>query len=147
MVAAQRNSIWEKCQTPDSFRSGGICRQKEGSRRWSRRPHHLLARPGLGRATWWCGALPAPLRLVFWLRGSSGKIGFLKYFLGFFLKVGFLHIDKNTRAILLKIALVCVSCIQNTQIRGDTTAKVFGKVDMFWMYQTRASRATLMPFL
>jgi hypothetical protein len=38
-------------------------------------------------------------------------------------------------AILLKTALVCVSCIQNTQIRGETTAKVFGKVDTFWTYQ------------
>jgi hypothetical protein len=42
---------------------------------------------------------------------------------------------QDTRAILLKIALVRVSCIQNTQIRGETMAKVFGKVDMFWTYQ------------
>jgi hypothetical protein len=41
----------------------------------------------------------------------------------------------DTRAILLKTALVHVSCIQNTQIRGETIAKVFEKVDMFWMYQ------------
>jgi hypothetical protein len=33
----------------------------------------------------------SPLRLSFWLRGSSGKIEFLQYFPGFFLKVGFLH--------------------------------------------------------
>jgi hypothetical protein len=95
MVVAQRNSIWEKRRTPDSFRSKGICRRKEGSRRrlgWS---HHTLARPGLGRATRWCGGLPAPLCLVFWLRGSSGKIGFLQYFSGFFLKVGFLHKNKT----------------------------------------------------
>jgi hypothetical protein len=91
MVAAQRNSIWEKRQTPDVFRSEGICRRKEGSRRWPRRPHHPLAWPGLGRATWWCGALLAPLRLVFWLRGSFGKIEFLQYFSGFFQKVRFLH--------------------------------------------------------
>jgi hypothetical protein len=31
--------------------------------------------------------------------------------------------------------LVHVSCIQNTQIRGKTTAKGFGKVDIFWTYQ------------
>jgi hypothetical protein len=43
---------------------------------------------------------------------------------------------QDTRAILLKIVLVRVSCIQNTQIRGETTAKVFGKVDMFWTYQS-----------
>jgi hypothetical protein len=95
MVAAQRNSIWEKRRTPNVFRSEGICRRKEGSRRWPRRPHHPLAWPGFGRATGWCGALLAPLRLVFWLRGSSGKIGFLQYFSGFFLKVEFLHKNKT----------------------------------------------------
>jgi hypothetical protein len=50
-----------------------------------------LARPGLARATRWCGPLVAPLRLVFWLHESSGKIGDLRYFPGFFLKVGFLY--------------------------------------------------------
>jgi hypothetical protein len=135
MVAVQRNSIWGKRRTPDSFRSKGICRWKEGLRRRLGWPHHTLARPGLGRATRWCGGLPAPLRLVFWLRGSSGKIGFLQYFPRFFLKVGILHTKKDTRAIMLKTALVRVSCIQNTQIRGETTAKVFGIVDTFWTYQ------------
>jgi hypothetical protein len=48
---------------------------------------------------------------------------------------------RDTRAILLKIALVRVSCIQYTQIRGKTTAKVFGKVDTFWMYQLPPSLA------
>jgi hypothetical protein len=38
---------------------------------------------------------------------------------------------RDTRAILLKTALVRVGCIQNTQIRGETTAKMFGKVDTF----------------
>jgi hypothetical protein len=42
---------------------------------------------------------------------------------------------QDTRAILLKIALVRVSCIQNTQIRGETITKVFGEVDTFWTYQ------------
>jgi hypothetical protein len=50
-----------------------------------------LARPGLARATRWCEPLVAPLRLVFWLHVSSGKIETLWYFPGFFLKVGFLH--------------------------------------------------------
>jgi hypothetical protein len=95
MVAAQRKSIWEKRRTPDSFRLKGIFMRKEGSRRQLGWPHHTLAWPGLGRATRWCGGLLAPLRLVFWLRGSSGKIGFLQYFLGFFLKVGFLHKNKT----------------------------------------------------
>jgi hypothetical protein len=66
---------------------------------------------------------------------SSGKIGTLWYFSGFFPKVGFLQKKQDTRAILLKTVLVHVSCIQNTQIRGETTSKVFGKVDMFWRYQ------------
>jgi hypothetical protein len=41
---------------------------------------------------------------------------------------------QDTREILLKTVLVLVSCIQNTQIRGETTTKVFGKVDTFWTY-------------
>jgi hypothetical protein len=59
-VAAQRKSIWEKRQTPAVFRSEGICRRKEGLRRWPRWPHHPLARPGLGRATRGCEPLMAP---------------------------------------------------------------------------------------
>jgi hypothetical protein len=42
---------------------------------------------------------------------------------------------QDTGAILLKTTLVHFSCIQNTQIRGETIAKVFGKVDTFWTYQ------------
>jgi hypothetical protein len=91
VVAAQRNSIWEKRRTSSVFRSETLCRRKEGSRRWSRRPHHPLARPGLARATRWCGPLVARLCLVFWLHESSGKIGVFRYFLGIFLKVTFLH--------------------------------------------------------
>jgi hypothetical protein len=91
VAAAQWNSIWEKCQTLSVFRSETLYRQKEGSRRWPRRPHHPMAWPGLARATRWCGPLVARLRLVFWLHESSGKIGVLRYFLGIFLKVGFLH--------------------------------------------------------
>jgi hypothetical protein len=48
---------------------------------------------------------------------------------------------RDTRAILLKTALVRVSCIQNTQIRGKTTTKVFEKVDTFWTYQLPPSLA------
>jgi hypothetical protein len=50
---------------------------------------------GLGRAPWLCGGLPAPLCLVFWLRGSSGEIEFLQYFPEFLLKVGFPHKNKT----------------------------------------------------
>jgi hypothetical protein len=48
---------------------------------------------------------------------------------------------RDTSAILLKIALVRISCIQNTHIRGETIAKIFGKVDTFWMYQLPPSIA------
>jgi hypothetical protein len=91
MAVAQRKSIWEKRRLPDIFRSGGICRRKEGSRRRPSRPHNRWARPGLGRAPFVCGGLVSPLRLVFWLRGSFGEIGFLPIFPEFLLKVGFLH--------------------------------------------------------
>jgi hypothetical protein len=91
MVAAQQNSIWEKRCLPNIIESGGICRQKERSRGQLRRPHARVARPGLGRAPCVCGSLEPPLRLVFWLRGSSGEIGFLLIFPEFLLKVEFLH--------------------------------------------------------
>jgi hypothetical protein len=67
----------------------------------------------------------------------------LQYFPRFLLKVGFLHKKWDTRVILLKTALVHVSCIQNTQIRGETTAKVFGKVDTFWTYQDPAPHSSV----
>jgi hypothetical protein len=58
----------------------------------------------------------------------------LQYFPGFFPESWISAQKQDTRAILLKTALVRVSCIQNTKIRGETTAKVFGKVDTFWTY-------------
>jgi hypothetical protein len=103
VVAVQRKSIWEKRWTPAPFRSEGICRWKEGSRRRPRRPHNRWARPGLGRAPWLCGGLLAPLRLVFWLRGSSGEIGFLQYFPEFLLKVGFLHKNETPEQFCWKL--------------------------------------------
>jgi hypothetical protein len=89
MVAAQRKSIWEKRHTPDIFRLEGICRRKERSRRWPSHPHNRWAWPGLGRARCVCGGLVPSLRLIFWLHGSSGEIGFLPIFPKFLLKVGF----------------------------------------------------------
>jgi hypothetical protein len=65
MVAAHRKSFWEKRHTPDIFRSEGICRRKEGSRRRPSRPHNMWARPGLGHAPCVCGGLVPPLRSVF----------------------------------------------------------------------------------
>src|SRR5215216_2813535 len=46
---------------------------------WPGAPHHLVARPGLSRATTWCGRPVAPPRLSFWLRESSEKIGTLAF--------------------------------------------------------------------
>jgi hypothetical protein len=91
MAAVQRKSIWEKTLSLDIIKSGGIYRRKERSRGRPRRPHTRWARPGLGHAPCVCGALEPPLRLVFWLRGSSGEIGFLMIFPEFLLKVGFQH--------------------------------------------------------
>jgi hypothetical protein len=91
MVAAQRKSFWEKHRLPDIIRSRGICRRKERSRRRPSHSHTRWARPGLGRAPCVCGGLMPPLRLIFWLHGSSGEIGFLPIFPEFLLKVGFLH--------------------------------------------------------
>jgi hypothetical protein len=65
---------------------------------------------------------------------SSGKIG-IAIFSGIFLESQISAQKRDTRAILLKTALDRVSCFQNRQIRGKTTAKGFGKVDTFWTYQ------------
>jgi hypothetical protein len=91
MAAAQRKSIWEKCHLPDIIMSGDICRREGRSRGLLGPPHARVARPGLGHATYVWGPLEPPLYPVFWLRGSSGEIGFLMIFLEFLLKVGFLH--------------------------------------------------------
>jgi hypothetical protein len=56
-------------------------------------------------------------------------------FSGNFLEIWISAQKRDTRTILLKTELVRVSCIQNTQIRGKTTAKGFGKVDTFWTYK------------
>jgi hypothetical protein len=91
-----------KTPNPYVFKSETLCRRKKGSRRCARRPHHPLAWPGLAHATRWCGPLVALLRLVFWLRESSGKIGVLRYFLEIFLKVGFLHKNETPEKLCWK---------------------------------------------
>jgi hypothetical protein len=91
MVAAQRKSIWEKRRLPDLKSSGGICRREGRPRGCLGPPHTGVARPGLGRTTCVWRPLKPLLRLVFWLRGSSGKIWFLVIFLEFLLEVEFLH--------------------------------------------------------
>jgi hypothetical protein len=42
------------------FPSKGIYRRKGDVRGWTRGPHHLVARPGVARATLWCGCPLAP---------------------------------------------------------------------------------------
>jgi hypothetical protein len=74
-VAVQRNSIWKSVRPPSVFRLGALYLREEGSRQWPRRPHYPLAQPRVAGAARWCGPLVAHLRLVFWLRESSGKIG------------------------------------------------------------------------
>jgi hypothetical protein len=91
MVAAQRKSIWEKRRTPAPFRSEGIYRRKEGSRRWPSWPHQRWAWPGLAAPPMCDGSSSH-----FSLR-SSGSVGLLvKYdfwwfFPEFLLEVEFLH--------------------------------------------------------
>jgi hypothetical protein len=70
----EHNSLWKNVEPPSIFRSGALCMRKEGSRRWPRRPHHPQARLRVARVARWCGPLVARLRLIFWLRESSGKI-------------------------------------------------------------------------
>jgi hypothetical protein len=75
--------------------------------------------------------LPSSLLLALWVFWQN-KI--FAIFSGIFFESWISAQKQDTRAILLKTALVRVSCIQNTQIRGETIAKVFGKVDTFWTY-------------
>ena len=91
MAAAQRKSIWKKRRVFDLKSSGGICRRERRSRRGLGPPHTGVARPGLGRATTLWRLLEPLLPLVFWLRGSSGEIGFFMIFPEFLLEVEFLH--------------------------------------------------------
>jgi hypothetical protein len=69
--------------------------------------------------------------------GSMGllvKYDFCSIFRDFSWKLDFCTKTRH-QGNLLKTALVHVSCIRNTQIIGETTTKVFGKVDTFWTYQ------------
>jgi hypothetical protein len=91
----QRKSIWEKRCLPNIIMSGGIFRREGRSRGLLGPPHARVARPGLGHATCVWGPLEPSLHPVFWLRGSSGEIGFLMIFPEFLLKVGFLHKNKT----------------------------------------------------
>jgi hypothetical protein len=81
----------KKRHLPDLKSSGGICRREGRPSGCLEPPHTGVARRGLGRATYVWRPLEPPLRLVFWLRGSSGEIGFFMIFPKFLLEVEFLH--------------------------------------------------------
>jgi hypothetical protein len=49
--------------------SKGIYKRKGDVRGWTRGPHHLVARPGVARATLWCGC-PLPPPSLFWTSSS-----------------------------------------------------------------------------
>jgi hypothetical protein len=87
------------------------------------------ARPGPRPLVVWWPPGPSPSRLlapwVFWWNRIFA------IFSQIFTESWISAQKRDTRAILLKTALVRVSCIHNTQIRGETIAKVFGKVDTF----------------
>src|SRR3954454_23938051 len=94
VVAAQRTCFAKSSVSPRDFTSRRSYRRKGRPRRCRRRPDATLARPGLAHARLVSGPLWGLLLPSFCLRGSSGKIGLLAYFLGFFPKVDFLHKNK-----------------------------------------------------
>jgi hypothetical protein len=134
MVAAQWKSIWENAEP--LLLSGQ--RVYVGGRRGRGDSRGGLTTGGRGQA--WAtppGGEPSHCPLsslllspwVFW------QNRFFAIFSGIFLESWISAQKQDTRAILLKTAWVRVSCIQNTQIRGETIAKMFGKVGTFWTYQ------------
>ena len=120
--------------SPCVFRSRPISSPKEGVGGRPRGPHHRAAR-----------APPGPRRPMVWGPRASTSIALLAPLVSWENRAFCINSEdfpeswisaqkRDTRAVLLKTALVRVSCIQNTQIRGKTIAKVFGKVDTFWTY-------------
>jgi hypothetical protein len=97
-------------------------------------PQVGAARPGLHPLVVSLGhCLPSALLLAPWVFWQNRIFAI---FSGIFPESWISAQKQGTRATLLKTALVHVSCIQNTQIRGETIAKVFRKVDTFWTYHT-----------
>jgi hypothetical protein len=89
MAAVQQKSTWEKHRLPNIMLSEGICRREGRPRGWLGPPHARVARPGVGNATCAWEPLRPPFPPVFWLRGSSGEIGFLMIFPNFYWKLDF----------------------------------------------------------
>jgi hypothetical protein len=75
MAAVLRNFSWMDADSFRVFASEAIYRRNGDVRGHPRGPHHMVARPGVTRATLWCGHLPALLRLPFGLRVRDSKIG------------------------------------------------------------------------
>ena len=69
--------------SPEVFRSEALSSPKGSVGGHTGWPHHPWARPRPNRALGACGAPVSPLRFVFWLRESSGKIEFLEFFWNF----------------------------------------------------------------
>jgi hypothetical protein len=88
------------------------------------RPCPLVVNPG--------HSPPPSLLLALWVFWQNRIFA---VFFGIFPKSWISAQKRDTRAVLLKTVSVHVSCIQNTQIGGETIAKVFRKVDTFWTYQ------------
>src|SRR4051795_8392589 len=84
VVAAQQTCFAKSSEPPRVFTSRRSYRRKGRPRRCRRRPDATQAWPGLARAGVLFGPLQGLLLPSFWLRGSSGKIGPLQYFPGFF---------------------------------------------------------------
>src|SRR3954462_10927310 len=95
VVAAQWTCFSKSSEPPRDFTSRRSYRRQGRPRRCRMRPDATQARPGLARAGVVSGPLRGLLLPAFWLRGSSGKIGLLAYFLGLFPKVDFLHKKKT----------------------------------------------------
>ena len=109
------------------FRSKPLNSPEGGIRGWPRRPHHRAARPPprpRRPMVWGPWAPPWPALLAPWIFRENKLFDINS---GDFPESWISAQKRDTRAILLKTALVRVSCIQNTQIRGKTIAKVFGK--------------------
>ena len=84
-------------EPPEVFRSEALSSPKGSVGGHTGWPHHTWARPRACRALVWCGAPVHPPRSIFWVRGSSRKIGLSVFFLGFFWNFDFLHKNKTSR--------------------------------------------------
>ena len=140
--AAERGCVSRNMMNPPMiFRSRALSSPKGnvgGRPRW---PRHTWARahPWSRPSMAWSprAATPTPL-LAPWVFRWNMTIAIK---IGVFLESWLFCTKEDTRAILLKTALVRVSCIQIIQVRDQTTTKVFGKVDTSWTYQLPPSLA------